>query len=106
MAFLLDLHLLPTEGSRHRRRLRKVLFRRAWIAFENGLVAKSAITCPRDSARRKAQPSSLISLEMAAIRSEHPNFAMFRNCINQPFGAYDFFEIMHVLDHHSNHYFS
>ena len=52
------------------------------------------------------QPSSLISLEMAAIQSGHPDFAMFRNCINQPFGAYDFFEIMHVLDHHSNHYFS
>ena len=43
---------------------------------------------------------------MAAIQSEHPDFAMFTNCINQPFGAYDFFEIMHVLDHHSNHYFS
>ena len=51
------------------------------------------------------QPSSLISLEMASIQSEHPDFAMFRNCINQPFGAYDFFEIMHVLDYHSNHYF-
>ena len=31
---------------------------------------------------------------------------MFRNCTNQLIGAHDFFEIVHVLEHHSNHYFS
>ena len=51
--------------------------------FEN-LFSRSAIL-------EQAQPASFIRLEMAAIQSEHPDFAMFRNWINRPFGAHDFF---------------
>ena len=39
---------------------------------------------------------------MTAIQSKHPDFVMLRNCTNQPFGGNDFFEIVHVLEHHSN----
>ena len=60
----------------------------------------------RSAIWEQAQPSSLICLEMEAIQSEHPDSAMFRNCTNQLFIVHDFLEIVHVLEHHSNHYFS
>ena len=44
--------MLPAEGSRYRRKLRKVLFNSGWIASEIGMVAKSAIAVSRDFAHR------------------------------------------------------